>query len=294
MGRYLSTGNKLLDELLGGGFLAGVTNTIYGDPGSGKTTIIMSAIINALKDSDDNARALIIDTEAGWSQARIASMAEAHGIDVNEALKKIRVYKVTKLAEQHEVVMKIFEEDIKTNNWRPILFAVDSIASIYHSQLLNTQTALLASVARMLQGKLSTEIGHLLDTADVYEVPAIIVSWSRSPAADSFQKRKRVEALKAIQSGDPEFDLEAGLGAWEYPIVGGRHLIYYSKVLLHLRTLEITSGEKLAVLEKSIEQPSNRCVRFQIGQKGIEGTEKEKVQSLQEYLHKIAEEKVDE
>jgi len=174
------------------------------------------------------------------------------------------------------------------------LFAVDSIASIYHSQLLNTQTALLASVARMLQGKLSTEIGHLLDTADVYEVPAIIVSWSRSPAADSFQKRKRVEALKAIQSGDPEFDLEAGLGAWEYPIVGGRHLIYYSKVLLHLRTLEITSGEKLAVLEKSIEQPSNRCVRFQIGQKGIGGTEKEKVQPLQEYLYKIAEEKVDE
>jgi len=283
----------LLDELLGGGFLAGVTNTIYGDPGSGKTTIIMSSVLNALKDSDDNARALIIDTEAGWSEARIASIAEMLNMDVNETLKKIRVYKVTKLSEQHETVLKTFEQDIKTNNWLPILFAIDSIASIYHSQLLNTQTSLLASVARMLQGKLSTEIGHLLDFADIYEVPAIIVSWSRSPAAENFDKKRKIEALKAINEGNAEFDLEAGLGAWEYPIIGGRHLIYYSKVLLHLRTLEAPSGEKLAVLEKSIEQPSNRCVRFRIGQRGIEEIENERVRSIQEYLYETATKKID-
>lgn len=59
--RYISTGCKILDKLMGGGFLASTINLIYGDPGSGKTTIILQTIINLIKNC--NGEIFYLDTE---------------------------------------------------------------------------------------------------------------------------------------------------------------------------------------------------------------------------------------
>ena len=291
MSSRLSTGSRLLDELLGGGFLAGVTNTIYGDPGTGKTTIIMSAILHAIQLGEaENRCAYVIDTEGGWSLTRFASMAKARGLDPNKALEHLRLYKVTELREQHEVAMKGIRDDIKSSKKPPLLLAIDSIASIYHGQLLNTPINALASRARELQGKLSTEINSLLHIASAYEAPSIIVTWTRSAAADAFAEHRRAEAVKAILSGESAIDVEAGLGAWKFPLIGGQHLVYYSKNLIRLYTLENASGDKLAILEKSLEQPTNRCARFRIGDGGVEDIPDARVCSVFEYLQEIASE----
>jgi len=288
LGRYLSTGNPRLDELLGGGFLCGVTNTIYGDPGTGKTTLIMNTVLSNL-DDDDKRKALIVDTESGWSVARISRMAEAQGLDPQRALEHFQIYSVTELAAQHDTVMNKFEDDIKANRWKPILFAVDSIAGIYHGQLLNTPTANLAGRARELQGRLSIQITKLLHLANTHETPAIVVTWIRSAAAESFEEKRQNDTLRAFLAGETGIDIEAGLGAWKYPLIGGQHLTYYSKVLIRLLSLESPEGDKLAILEKSIEQPSNRCLKYTIREGGINIPPDEQVRPLTDVIRELAE-----
>jgi RecA/RadA recombinase len=288
VGRYLSTGNPKLDDLFGGGFLCGVTNCIYGDPGTGKTTLIMNTVLSNL-DDDAKRKALIVDTESGWSVARISKMAEARGLDPQKALEHFQIYSVTELAAQHDAVMNKFEDDIKANGWKPVLFAVDSIAGIYHGQLLNTPIANLAGRARELQGKLSIQISRLLNLANKYETPAIIVTWIRSAAGESFDEKRQTDTLRAFLAGETGIDVEAGLGAWKYPLIGGQHLTYYSKVLVRLLSLESPEGDKLAILEKSIEQPSNRCLKYTIREGGFEANPTEQVRPLTDVIRELAE-----
>jgi len=288
LGRYLSTGNPRLDDLMGGGFLCGVTNTIYGDPGTGKTTLIMNTVLSNL-DDDPKRKALIVDTESGWSVARISKMAEARGLDPQKTLEHFQIYSVTELAAQHDAVMNKFEDDIKANRWKPILFAVDSIAGIYHGQLLNTPIANLAGRARELQGRLSIQIARLLNLANTHETPAIVVTWIRSAAAESFEEKRQTDTLRAFLAGEVGIDVEAGLGAWKYPLIGGQHLTYYSKVLIRLLSLESPEGDKLAILEKSIEQPSNRCLKYAIKESGFDTDPAEQVRPLTDVIRELAE-----
>jgi len=81
----------------------------------------------------------------------------------------------------------------------------------------------------------------------------MVVTWIRSAAGESFDEKRQTNTLRAFLAGETRIDIEVGLGAWKYPLIGGQHLTYYGKALIRLLSLESPEGDKLAILEKSIE-----------------------------------------
>ena len=92
--RKLTTGSKALDSLLGGGIETQAITEFYGEFGSGKTQIAHQLAVNVQLPEEQgglNGSAIIIDTENTFRPERIVEMANALGIEPEEALKNIHV-----------------------------------------------------------------------------------------------------------------------------------------------------------------------------------------------------------
>ena len=70
----VSTGTKVLDSALNGGYESGVISTIYGPAGSGKTTLCLLCIANISKGK----KIIFIDTENGFSVERLSQITESY------------------------------------------------------------------------------------------------------------------------------------------------------------------------------------------------------------------------
>ena len=90
----IHTGSKAFDELMGGGVETQCITEFYGEFGSCKTQFAHQLCVNVQRSSEDgglNGHALFIDTENTFRPERIRQMAEANGMDPDEALAKIHV-----------------------------------------------------------------------------------------------------------------------------------------------------------------------------------------------------------
>ena len=261
-------GLSLLDELCGGGLISAAVNTVYGAPGTGKTTFAITSVINLIKRCR-NCDIVVIDTESGWSMSRVSKIAEYAGVSKNR-LEALKVYTASTLGEQHRLITKVIPSDVREYGWNLKLLIVDSLVSFYHAQLLSTPPHLLASKARELQGRLSLQINNLLRLSHGYDAPILLVSWRRSGASRSFERRMRKSVLEAIKSGWEVEDIEAGLGSTTYPLIGGQHLTYMSKLILHLASIENNPSLKLICVEKALDVPSYRGCLLKISDRGIE------------------------
>ncbi len=121
----VSSGSKIIDDLLDGGFEKGVISTLYGEAGSGKTNIALLASINIAK----TGRVVFIDSEGGFSIERIKQLASE---DSEKVLKNIIVLEPTSFEEQKNAFDQLYElafsEDIS-------LVVIDSIAMLYRLNL---------------------------------------------------------------------------------------------------------------------------------------------------------------
>jgi len=278
--RYISTGCKILDKLMGGGFLASAINLIYGDPGSGKTTIILQTILNLSKNCEGEF--FYLDTEQGFHESRLLQMAKALNID-RSILDRMYITRVDSLSEQHKTIIHKWEETIKNEGLQPLAFIVDSFVNQYHKQLLATKTSFLASEARELQGKLAYQAGKLMSLAIKYDVPVILVSWTKSAAYKTFLDRERNKMLKKQEL----LDLELGFDAKRFEVIGGSHLEYISKTILRLLILK--DYKRLAILEKHIAMPTPKVVKLKMTEEGFIGDD-EKIYELNDYWRKIIQE----
>lgn len=256
------------------GWLRGSINTIYGGSRTGKTSLIMDAILNAYEPDDHRQVFLILDTESGFNRDRLATMIKARNLD-DEILDRVKVYSVSAFDEQHEVTVKAWEKDIQSNRWRPAVLAVDSFVNFYHQALCNVPPAYLGSQARTLQGRLATETVHLLSLAQRYDAAVILVSWVKSKLGRRLKQKG--ESL--------EDDLEAGFGSLEFDMIGGQRLEYMSKILLRL----YRTKHKLvaALLLKHLNKPSDRYAWFRITEAGIEDApteDKRKIEDVEALL----------
>jgi KaiC/GvpD/RAD55 family RecA-like ATPase len=287
--KHVPTSIKVVDELCGGGLLANAVNTIYGDPSTAKTGLAMTIAFSVIEQQKDNAvKVVVIDTESGWSDTRIQKAAESRKMPLQLLPERLKRYSATMFGEQHKMIMDVIPMDLKENDWELGLIVVDSLVAFYHAQLLSAPTQVLASKSRELQGRLSLEINSLLKLATGYDAPVLLVTWTKSSASRSFNERERKELLEDLVKGTLVSDLECGLGSRQFDLIGGQHLTYMTKTMLHLASIKGDPFTKAITLEKSIEKPTYMGGLVKVTDKGVEDVKGSKPMPLNELMKEVA------
>ena len=149
----VSTGSKILDAMLGGGYEKDVITTIYGPAGAGKTVLCILCSINVIRAGK---KVMYIDTEGGFSLERFKQIASHISQDYKKLLDNILFLRPTNFAEQK----KAFEKLKEIVNDKMGLIVVDTIAMLYRLELgksedfqdvnreLGRQIAYLTEIAR--------------------------------------------------------------------------------------------------------------------------------------------------
>jgi len=143
MENRISSGSKIIDDLLSGGFEKGIISTLYGPAGSGKSNIAMLASITTAKAGK---KAIYVDTEGGFSVERVKQIDEDQKI-----LNNILLISPTTFDEQQKCFRKI-RELIKKEDVAAIV--VDSIVMLYRLEMGSNGEA--ATINKELARQLST------------------------------------------------------------------------------------------------------------------------------------------
>ena len=132
----LTSGSSSLDELLGGGFETQAIVEVFGEFGSGKTQIGHQLAVNSILPLDKggfDGEIFYIDTEDTFRPERIAQMAEAVGIDPQEALDRIHVARAYNSAHQ---ILLVDEIKRMSKNIDVKLIIVDSLTSHFRAEYI--------------------------------------------------------------------------------------------------------------------------------------------------------------
>ena len=132
----LTSGSSSLDELLGGGFETQAIVEVFGEFGSGKTQIGHQLAVNTILPLDKggfDGEIFYIDTEDTFRPERIAQMAEAVGIDPQEALDRIHVARAYNSAHQ---ILLVDEIKRMSKNIEVKLIIVDSLTSHFRAEYI--------------------------------------------------------------------------------------------------------------------------------------------------------------
>ena len=174
----LTSGTSAMDELLGGGFETQSICEVFGEFGSGKTQIGHQLAVNTILPTSQgglNGEVFYIDTEDTFRPERIAQMAEAVGIDPQDALDRIHVARAYNSAHQMLLVDEIKRMaksiDVK-------LVIVDSLTSHFRAEYVGR--GMLAS----RQQKLNKHLKELKQLSDVQNALILVTNQVMSnPAA---------------------------------------------------------------------------------------------------------------
>ena len=174
----LTSGTSAMDELLGGGFETQSICEVFGEFGSGKTQIGHQLAVNTILPVSQgglNGEVFYIDTEDTFRPERIAQMAEAVGMDPQDALDRIHVARAYNSAHQMLLVDEIKRMaksiDVK-------LVIVDSLTSHFRAEYVGR--GMLAS----RQQKLNKHLKELKQLSDVQNALILVTNQVMSnPAA---------------------------------------------------------------------------------------------------------------
>ena len=153
----LPSGSRCLDFILGGGFETGTITQIYGESGTGKTSICLMLAYNTALNVG---KVVFVDTE-GLSPERVSQIFED-----KKALKNLLVKEVFDFREQGHAIKEVLKicknEDIK-------LIIVDSFTSLYRSELEDEK-------AVKMKRELVLQLTMLLGLARKYELAVVITN----------------------------------------------------------------------------------------------------------------------
>ena len=230
----LTSGASSLDELLGGGFETQSIVEVFGEFGSGKTQIGHQLAVNcilSLEQGGLDGEIVYIDTEDTFRPERIAQMAEAVGINPNDALDRIHVARAYNSAHQILLVDEIKRMgkslDVK-------LIIVDSLTSHFRAEYVGR--GMLAP----RQQKLNRHMKELKQVADVQNAIVLVTN--------------QVQAKPDAMWGDPT------------RAVGGHIVAHASTFRLYLRKSK--GGRRIARLIDSPNLPEGEAV-FTVTSEGL-------------------------
>jgi DNA repair protein RadA len=166
----IHTGSKAFDELMGGGIETQAITEFYGEFGSCKTQFAHQLCVNVQRPVAEgglNAHALYIDTENTFRPERIIQMAEAYGMDPDEALKRIHVARAFNSNHQ----MLLIERAAEVCRQFPIrMIVVDSLTAHFRAEFVGRGT--LAD----RQQKLNRHMHDLQRLANLHNAAAIVTN----------------------------------------------------------------------------------------------------------------------
>lgn len=235
--KFITTGSKELNALLGGGIETQSLTEVYGKFGSGKSQLAFQLAVNVQLPEEEgglNGHALIIDTENTFRPKRIMELAKAKGLNPDEVLSKIHVARAFSTDHQVLLTEKIpeFIEEKKV----PIkVIIVDSLMSLFRSEFIGRGT--LAD----RQQKLNKHLHMLQRMADRFNAAVFLTN--------------QVIESPDVFFGDPT------------KAAGGNVLAHASTYRVYLRK---SKGEKrVARLMDSPCLPDGECI-FSVTEKGVE------------------------
>ncbi|NIT99603.1 MAG: DNA repair and recombination protein RadA [Nitrosopumilaceae archaeon] len=133
----IKTGTGCMDKLLNGGLHTGAVTEVYGEFGSGKTQFcnVMAVRVQLPKDKGGlGGKCIWVDTEKTFSKDRIRTIAEANGLDPEEALDNIIVARAYNAVDMQVILEEIertilADKDIK-------LIIIDSATGLFRDEFL--------------------------------------------------------------------------------------------------------------------------------------------------------------
>ncbi|WP_288069841.1 DNA repair and recombination protein RadB [Methanolobus sp.] len=159
MTEQLSSGCKPIDDLLGGGFEAGVVTQIFGEPGSGKTNLCLQLAVECVKNGK---KAIYIDTEA-ISPDRFRQIA---GENAKEIAQQIIIFEPHNFEEQYAAVKEI--EKLISDKVGLIL--IDSATAFYRFELDQEESGIRTRI------ELANQIGLVHAIARKHRIVAVMTN----------------------------------------------------------------------------------------------------------------------
>ncbi len=178
--KYISTGCKSLDAILGGGVSTGYITEFYGPYGSAKTQLALQLAVNVQLPEEQGGlskQAIFIDTENTFIAKRIKQMIEAKKLDVKTALNNIHVGKA--YSTSHQEILANDSRSICENNDIGLLI-VDSLTSQYRSEFIGREQ--LAT----RQQKLNQFMRIIQNLAVTYNIAVVVTNQVLSDPANFF------------------------------------------------------------------------------------------------------------
>jgi DNA repair protein RadA len=176
----ISTNNKELDDLLGGGIETGCITEFYGEFRTGKTQVMHQLCVTVQLPRDQGGlegNALYIDTEGTFRPERIIQMSEALDLDYNKVLKNI-VFGRAYNSDHQILLVKDAANLIKEKNIKLII--VDSLIGHFRSEYVGRGT--LAN----RQQSINQHLHDLLRLCDIHPELAVCVTNQVSSKPDVF------------------------------------------------------------------------------------------------------------
>ncbi len=155
----ISTGVKMFDDLLGGGYEIDSITTVYGPAGSGKTNM---AILSAISMASQGKKVLYIDTEGGFSIERFKQVTS----NFKKVLSNIIFLQPTNFQEQK----RAFEKLKGLANSKVGLIIVDTITMLYRLQKSNGEEV------SETNKDLAMQIGILNEIARKQNIPVLLTN----------------------------------------------------------------------------------------------------------------------
>ncbi len=156
----VSTGNRPLDDLLGGGLERRTITQIYGEPASGKSTFCLMAAVASLRAGNS---VIYIDTE-GFSVERFAQVAGGHAAEFAD---RLYLFEPIDFAQQGAMIADT-EGLLRKKDGAPVdLLVMDSMTALYRTEL---------DLGRETVRRLSHHVIKLLGLAKKYDIPILITN----------------------------------------------------------------------------------------------------------------------
>ena len=170
---FLSTGYEPLDRMLRGGMQRGEITLIYGEPGTGTTSLAMQCSVLCAR---YGLKVLFIDSEKSFSLNRLLQIA---GNTLGEVSPLIFVFKPENFEEQ-SILMENLE------NYLPsiALIVVDTITTLYRNELGSKEKVFTLNM------KLNRQLAYLNEVARSHNTAVLLTSQVHSVFQDNASEKK--------------------------------------------------------------------------------------------------------